>query len=63
IYAVFVDQLGGVWIGTNNGLSRFDINTKKFFYYQHEPTIQNSLSNNSIYSIYEDASGVLWVGT
>ena len=31
--------------------------------YYHIPTIPGSLSQNPVNAIYEDTSGVLWVGT
>ncbi|HEX9975402.1 MAG TPA: two-component regulator propeller domain-containing protein, partial [bacterium] len=34
-----------------------------FIRYTHNPQFQNSLSNNSIQSIYIDANGILWIGT
>ncbi len=34
-----------------------------FTHYQHDPNNPNSLSNNGINSIYEDRSGMLWIGT
>ncbi|HVN14775.1 MAG TPA: two-component regulator propeller domain-containing protein, partial [Anaerolineales bacterium] len=63
ISALYLDHGGRLWIGTNNGLDYFNDHYKSFTHYRNQPADPNSLSNNSIFSIYEDQSGVLWVGT
>lgn len=55
------DKYGFVWIGTGEGLNRFDGNSFKV--YKHLPGDPYSLKSNSIYCLYEDANGSLWVGT
>ncbi|NIR73207.1 hypothetical protein GWO43_07920, partial [candidate division KSB1 bacterium] len=34
-----------------------------FIHYKNNPDNPNSLSNNNVWSIYEDQSGALWIGT
>ena len=56
INCLYQDQLGFMWIGTNNGIFKFDgINAT---------LIQSSISTNSsnISSITEDKNGKLWFG-
>ncbi len=52
-----------IWIGTADGLNRFDRKTKTFTRYKHDPGNPKSLSNNSIFAITEDRNGFLWIGT
>ncbi|MCK5280961.1 MAG: sigma 54-interacting transcriptional regulator, partial [Cyclobacteriaceae bacterium] len=62
-----------LWIGTYGGLNKLSseyisgINKNKsppsFISYIHDPEDPNSLSDNRIYSILEDQSGNLWIGT
>ncbi len=52
-----------IWIGTADGLNRFDRKTKTFTRYKHDPDNPKSLSNNSIFTITEDRNGFLWIGT
>ena len=53
------DNLGNLWIGTNVGLSKFDLSTEKVTVY----TTVHGLSNNFINSILVDDSNNLWIST
>jgi ligand-binding sensor domain-containing protein/signal transduction histidine kinase len=61
VNCVFQDSRGYIWVGTQNGLNRFD--GYHFEIFSYNPADSNSLSNNWIYSIDEDRNGNLWVGT
>lgn len=61
VTTIIQDQQGFIWVGTEDGLNRFDGYT--FVVYRHDPTDPNSLSNNEVTVIYEDLQGALWVGT
>lgn len=55
------DRNGFVWIGTADGLTRYD--GKKFVSYTHKNDDNTSVSDNFISELYEDKSGRIWVGT
>jgi len=55
------DKEGFIWIGTNNGLDRFDGYT--FKEYRKMPKDSTSLAGNKIYALFVDSRGTLWVGT
>ena len=55
------DQQGYMWIGTYEGLNRYDGKEFKKFY--HDPLDSMSLPNNSISTIFEDSKGLVWIGT
>jgi len=57
-----IDRFGTVWIGTLNGLSRFDRRMKLFNLFR-EFHWDDSLLNNNVYCIYEDPSKNIWLGT
>lgn len=55
------DKAGYIWIGTDNGLNRYD--GYAFKVYKQVPGDTASLAGNTICSLYEDREGYLWVGT
>jgi PAS domain S-box-containing protein len=59
--SIFQDSRGYLWIGTQDGLNRYDGYTFKVF--KHDLDDPNSISHNSILSIAEDKGGSLWIGT
>lgn len=61
IRSIFQDSDGFIWIGTHDGLNRFD--GYSFKIYQKEIDNKNSLSSNLINNIAEDSKGNLWIGT
>jgi ligand-binding sensor domain-containing protein len=63
IYAIFPDNLGKLWIGTDNGLTIMDMATETFKQYLPNPTDPQSISNLTVYCIYGDKSGNIWLAT
>ncbi len=63
IQSMLQDQFGRFWIGTFQGLRRFDKKENEHVLYQHHSGDPSSLSDNNITSVLEDRSGFLWVGT
>ncbi len=61
VYSILQDQDGFLWIGTMDGLNRYD--GYEFVTYRHDPDDPQSLSHNFIGTLLEDRSGNLWVGT
>ena len=59
--AFLQDRRGYLWIGTQDGLNRYDGQT--FTIYKNDPEDPNSLSHNSVIAMLEDQSGLLWFGT
>jgi signal transduction histidine kinase/ligand-binding sensor domain-containing protein/DNA-binding response OmpR family regulator len=63
---IFQDLDGIFWIGTADGLIRFDASSETFSVFQNNPDQPNSLSNNLIKSIHADPihpERNLWIGT
>lgn len=53
-----------LWVGTKGeGLIMLSKNDKKTVSFKYEKNSPNTISNNSINVLYEDRSGVLWIGT
>lgn len=61
VKAILKDSEGFLWIGTDNGLNRYD--GYNFKIYQPKEKVSNSLLSNDIWSLQEDGSGNLWIGT
>ncbi len=61
VHAIFQDSAGFMWIGTQDGLNRWD--GARFLHFRNRPDDPTSISDNRIKSINEDRSGRLWIGT
>lgn len=61
ITAIAKDKLGFLWVGTVNGLNRFD--GRNFKVFQHSAKDENSIPNNQIIGITLAPDGWLWVAT
>ncbi|OGB66201.1 MAG: hypothetical protein A2Y94_14480 [Caldithrix sp. RBG_13_44_9] len=61
ILAITQDQFGFLWLGTQEGLNRYD--GYDFTIYKHDPYDKNSLSDNWVTVLFVDQEGYLWVGT
>ncbi len=53
------DDQGYIWIGTVNGLQRFD--GSRFLTFRHDPNDKNSLPDNSVWQLLYDKQHNLWV--
>ncbi len=69
IQSIYIDKKSNFWIGTfGGGLNTFNEKSIKnnkieFKKYLHDQNDKYSLSDNRVYTIYEDSYGILWVGT
>ena len=61
IEAIFQDSQGFIWIGTRDGLNRYD--GHEMLVYRNDPADSGTLSDSYIHCVYEDREHVLWVGT
>lgn len=61
ITALIQDRQGFLWIGTPDGLHRYD--GYSLIDYKHLPNDSTSLINNSITSLVEDKKGNIWIAT
>ena len=57
---ILQDRTGFMWFVTEDGLNRFD--GYSFSVYRNEAGDPTTLSHNELKSVYEDRTGILWVG-
>lgn len=60
-HSIVQDKYGFVWIGTTDGLNRYD--GQKIVTYHREINNPQTLPNNFISKIFSDREGRLWIGT
>lgn len=61
VNAILQDRKGFMWLGTKDGLNRYDgLSFRKF---KHDAANPRSIGNCFITSLYEDFNGNIWVGT
>ncbi len=61
VNCLFQDSYGFIWVGTQDGLNRF--NGYTFERFINNPFDTTSLANNWIFCVSEDADKNIWVGT
>lgn len=61
VTALIQDDQGFIWIGTQDGLAKYDGYNFKIF--RNERNNPNSLSHNFIWNISKDKKGILWITT
>lgn len=60
IRSVYQDSRGFLWVGTMNGVSRYDGYNFRKFYTNNDP---GSISGNWAFAICEDSTKNIWIGT
>lgn len=63
VNCVLEDDRGMVWIGTPQGLDRYDTSKKLFEHFTFKTTDTTSISDNFIKYIFQDSEHNLWLGT
>ena len=60
-FTISKDKSGFIWVGTNEGLNRYDGYSPKIF--RSNPFDSTALSGNRIFDTYTDQEGSLWIST
>ncbi len=61
VKCIYQDYEGFLWVGTQDGLNKFD--GYEFLNFKHNSENDASISNNWIYNIIEDKDSNLWIAT
>lgn len=59
--AIIQDQQGFLWVGTEEGLARYD--GYEFKVFKNNSDSSESISNNYVTALFEDKRGYIWIGT
>ncbi len=60
--SICIDKDGIIWIGSWQGLFRYDSRTKQFTAFMNSASTE-SIPSNTIYSVFADTQGIIWGGT
>ena len=68
VRVIYKDNAGSLWIGTDGGLNKLippkdEISRATFKSYLNNPKDSTSISNNTVWSIYQDKQETIWIGT
>lgn len=59
---LLIDKNEHIWVGSQFGLYIIDPKTETFKHYQHSKSDPFSLTNNSVWELFEDRQGNIWTG-
>ncbi len=63
VTSICEDNNGYLWIGTQQGLNKLDVDGMVFTPYKHDVNNSQSICHDYVYSVYKDIEGNLWIGT
>lgn len=63
IWGMAQDHDGRIWVGTDDGLTRIDPDSRTSDFFRHSDRDPGTLTHNRIYAVHVGRSGTLWVGT
>ena len=61
VQALLQDKQGYLWVGTGDGLNKFD--GYNFEVHKSNSQLKNALSNSNVLSLFEDNQSNIWIGT
>lgn len=60
VYCLFEDNCRNVWIGSDNGLEIYNLDTKEKVFINQQ---NSDLQTNAIKAVSQDSNGKIWIGT
>ena len=62
VTSIAEDGFGFIWLGTFDGLCRYDRQSDRFTSYRHSDR-EGALTESSVWSLLSDRQGTVWAGT
>ncbi len=62
VNSIVKDNMGFIWVATNDGLCRYDAH-QNFKVYKPDPAIPNGLQSSDIRTLHIDHNNIIWIGT
>ncbi len=63
VFSIVEDRDDNMWVGTNRGLVKVDVETDEFAFVSYDGSSPEELEYNQINTLMFDMSGYLWIGT
>ena len=63
MHSIFQDRGGVLWIGSYDGISRWNSSTRAMLHFRQDASRPGGLSGNTVTSFAESPAGDIWVGT
>ena len=63
VRSLLVDRRSRLWVGTEDGLNRFDPGNGQILQTRHDADSPTSLPANRLPALFEDSEGLIWVGS
>ncbi|NIT61903.1 MAG: hypothetical protein GWN00_38605, partial [Aliifodinibius sp.] len=57
VQSIYEDQNRDLWIGTDEGLNKFDRSKEEFIRFQHDPADTHGLTDKKVSAVYQDRTG------
>ncbi|MBN1598954.1 MAG: SMP-30/gluconolactonase/LRE family protein [Bacteroidales bacterium] len=61
VASILQDKAGRIWIGTADGLIKYNPDNGNYILYQNDPSNENSIGYRSVYALHEDNDGNMWI--
>jgi signal transduction histidine kinase/frataxin-like iron-binding protein CyaY len=57
------DNANILWVGTDTGLVKFDMSSRKWIKFRHDPNNPDSIDNDTMWHLFMDNAGFIWIPT
>jgi ligand-binding sensor domain-containing protein len=62
VHSIALDDNDNIWLGTYNGVHRYDAQRDQFSVYHHDSQLPKSIPDGSVNKVFSSHEGLLWLG-